>query len=304
MGLLNQRSWQQRLREFFQKPQFSTKSLDELEDLLLEADIDPTLAINFSEELRQQAIKQKLQSEEDLLLQLAQQLEAVLLGNDGRLEKRIHSADSLQVLMLLGINGVGKTTSLAKLIHYFNEKLGISLDKITVGAGDTFRAAAIEQLKVHGQRLGVRVVAQKQGSDSAAVIYDAVSSALAREHQLVLLDTAGRMHTKKILLQELEKINRVLDRLIAAEQRHNLLVLDATTGKNAMVQAVAFSEVLPLIGTVVTKLDSNCGGGVVFSLSEKLKLPVLYLGQGEKYDQLAVFEAGRYVRRLLGLPEY
>ncbi len=303
MGLLNRRSWQQRLREFFQKPQFSTKSLDELEDLLLEADIDPTLAINFSEELRQQAIKQKLQSEEDLLLQLAQQLEAVLLGNDGRLEKRIHSADSLQVLMLLGINGVGKTTSLAKLIHYFNEKLGISLDKITVGAGDTFRAAAIEQLKVHGQRLGVRVVAQKQGSDSAAVIYDAVSSALAREHQLVLLDTAGRMHTKKILLQELEKINRVLDRLIAAEQRHNLLVLDATTGKNAMVQAVAFSEVLPLSGAVVTKLDSNCGGGVVFSLSEKLKLPVLYAGQGEKYDQLAAFEAGSYVRRLLGLPE-
>ena len=303
MGLLNQRSWQQRLREFFQKPQFSTKSLDELEDLLLEADIDPTLAINFSEKLRQHAIKQKLQSEEDLLLQLAQQLEAVLLGNDGRLEKRIHSADSMQVLMLLGINGVGKTTSLAKLIHYFNEKLDIALDKITVGAGDTFRAAAIEQLRVHGQRLGVRVVAQKQGSDTAAVIYDTVSSALVRKQQLVLLDTAGRMHTKKILLQELEKINRVLDRLIAAEQRHNLLVLDATTGKNAMVQAEVFSDILPLSGVVMTKLDSKCGGGVVFSLSEKLKLPVLYAGEGERYDELVAFQAGRYVRRLLGMSE-
>ena len=301
MGLLHKRSWQQRLREFFQKPGFSEESLDDLEDLLLEADIAPMLAMNFSKELRDQAVKHKLRYEKDLLQQLAEQLESHLLGNDGIFERQLCS-EKLQIVMLLGVNGVGKTTSLAKLVPYLTQKCGISLNEITVGAGDTFRAAAIEQLKVHGERLGVRVVAQEQGSDSAAVIYDAVSSALARKHRLVLFDTAGRMHTKKLLLEELVKINRVLDRLIKAEQKHSLIVIDATTGKNALTQAEAFYEVSPLRGAVVTKLDSKCGGGIVFSLSDKLKLPVLYEGQGEKYDQLAAFEPRTYVQRLLGVP--
>ncbi len=300
MGILNKRSWQQRLRELFQKLRFSEESLDYLEDLLLEADIAPILAIDFSKELRNQAVKQKLQTEQDLLGQMARQLESRLLGNDGSFEQQLRS-DKLQVIMLLGVNGVGKTTILAKLIPYLSKKCDIPLNEITIGAGDTFRAAAIDQLKIHGERLGVRVVAQEHGHDSAAVIYDAVSSALARKHRLVMLDTAGRMHTKKLLLEELAKIGRVLDRLIEIEQRHNLIVIDATTGKNALSQAETFYEMLPLRGSIVTKLDSKCGGGIVFSLSDKLKLPVLYEGQGEKYNQLAAFEPSIYVQNLLGI---
>ncbi|WGK69880.1 signal recognition particle-docking protein FtsY [Candidatus Haliotispira prima] len=301
MGLLNKRSWQFRLREFFQRPRFLEENLDELEDLLLEADIAPTLAMSFGTELRRQAVKLKLQSERDLLLQLSRQLEGALRGNNGEFERCLKAGENLQVVMLLGVNGVGKTTSLAKLVPHLAEQCGIAPSEMTIGAGDTFRAAAIEQLKVHGERLGVRVVAEERGSDSAAVIYNAVSSALVRKHKLVLLDTAGRMHTKKLLLEELGKINRVLDRLIEPEQRYNLLVIDATTGKNALSQAEAFSQVLPLHGAIVTKMDAKCGGGIVFSLTEKLGLPVLYEGQGEKYGQIATFEPETYVRRLLGM---
>ncbi len=301
MALLNKQSWQRRLREFFQKPRFTEQSLDDLEDLLLEADIAPELAIRFGEVLRKAAVMQKLQSEEELLRLLAGQLEDQVLGNDGVLERRLRENEDLQIVMLLGVNGVGKTTSLAKLVPYFEQHCGVPRSEITIGAGDTFRAAAIEQLKVHGERLGVRVVAQEQGSDSAAVIYDALSSALARKHRLLLLDTAGRMHTKKLLLDELAKIDRVLGRLARQQQRANLLVIDATTGKNALSQAGVFSEALPLQGVVVTKLDSRCGGGIVFSLKDQLGLPVLYEGQGEQYSQLAAFRPELYVQRLLGL---
>ena len=300
MGLLHKRSWQQRLQEFFKKPHFTEEDLEELEALLLEADIAPTLALEFSQELRNQAVQQKLQSQQDLLLQLAKQLEGQLLGNDGSFEQQLRS-DKLQIIMLLGVNGVGKTTSLAKLVPYLAENCNIDFDEMTIGAGDTFRAAAIEQIKIHGTKLGVRVVAQEQGSDSAAVIHDAISSALARKNNLVLLDTAGRMHTKKLLLEELTKINRIINRLVPIQQCHNLIVLDATTGKNALNQAEIFSEILPLRGAIITKLDSKCGGGVVFSLSHKLKMPVLYEGQGEKYSQFALFNPQTYVRRLLGL---
>ena len=175
------------------------------------------------------------------------------------------------------------------------------MENITIGAGDTFRAAAIEQLQLHGKRLGVRVVAQQQGSDSAAVVYDAVSSAAARGHKLVLLDTAGRMHTKKLLLDELAKINRVLERLVGAEQRHNLLVLDATTGKNALAQAKNFCDLIKVGGALMSKMDAQCGGGVVFSLGATLGLPVWYEGQGEQYEQISVFDPHTYVCRLLGL---
>ena len=299
MGLVNKRSWQQRLREFLRKPRFSEQNLDELEDLLLEADMAPSLALGFTEDLRRTAVQQKLGSEEQLLCELAVQLERSLLGGGLEFEQKLRESSDLQVIMLLGVNGVGKTTSLAKLAHRISST--IAPDQMTIGAGDTFRAAAIEQLQLHGRRLGVRVVAQQQGSDSAAVIYDAVSSAAARGHRLVLLDTAGRMHTRKLLLEELAKINRVLERLIGNEQRHNVLVLDATTGKNAQVQAETFCELIDVHGALMSKMDAQCGGGVVFSLGGKLQLPVWYEGRGEKYEQLAIFDPNSYVCRLLGL---
>lgn len=300
MGLLHRQSWQQRLREFLRRPRFSQQSLDDLEDLLLEADMAPSLALAYSEDLRRTAVQQKLASEGQLLRELSVQLETNLLAGGLDFEQKLRESKNLQVIMILGVNGVGKTTSLAKLAHRLSRRCAIAPEEITIGAGDTFRAAAIEQLQLHGKRLGVRVVAQQQGSDSAAVIYDAVSSAAARGHKLVLLDTAGRMHTKKLLLEELAKMNRVLDRLTSAEQRHNLLVLDATTGKNAQVQAETFCELINVHGVLMSKMDAQCGGGVVFSLSA-LRLPVWYEGQGEQYEQLAVFDPHAYVCRLLGL---
>lgn len=298
MGLRSKKTWQDKLRSFFGSHKLDEQNIEKLEDLLIEADIGPGLAMEFSAELRRRAEKGKLSDEGEILQLLADILLEFLQGKTGSYASFAPDFNELQVFMLLGVNGVGKTTSLAKLAQLYSADLA---GQMTIGAGDTFRAAAIEQLKVHAERLGCRIVAQQHGSDSAAVIYDAVSSAIAKENKLVLLDTAGRMHTKKTLLAELAKINKVLDKLVKDDQRSNFLVLDATTGSNAMQQAQAFSELVPIKGVILTKLDSQSGGGVIFSLYEKLNLPVLFVGSGEKYDDLAYFDPEKYVYELLNI---
>lgn len=293
---LNRISWQQKLRQLFQKKRMEEIDFEQVEDLLLEADIGAAQTMDFSRKLRELAFKQKISDAEELPYLLGEILLEALPDQSLELD-----FDRLQVILLLGVNGVGKTTTLAKLAYDFRSRLGI--EKITIGAGDTFRAAAADQLRIHAERLGLRLVAQKPGSDSAAVIYDTVSSAHSRGQQLALLDTAGRMHTRELLLAELRKIERVLDRLTEKEQRHYLLVVDATTGRNALDQAKAFADAVPLKGVILSKWDTGFGGGVIFSLYRQLGLNVLYIGSGEQYTDLSIFRKVPFVAKLLGISE-
>jgi fused signal recognition particle receptor len=208
---------------------------------------------------------------------------------------------TLLVTLLLGVNGVGKTTTAAKLAA-LSQKNG----KVILAAADTFRAAAIEQLKIHGERLGIRVIAHKQGGDPAAVVYDAVEAALAGGYSRIIADTAGRMHTKTALIEELKKIDRVTRSRRNGEEAgaqidtERWLVLDATTGGNAFVQAETFHQAIKLDGVILTKIDSGAKGGVAFPLTSKLRLPVLYVCNGEKYENIRPFDADVYVREFLG----
>ncbi|MDR2370293.1 MAG: signal recognition particle-docking protein FtsY, partial [Treponema sp.] len=203
----------------------------------------------------------------------------------------------LAVIILLGVNGVGKTTTAAKLAGYYRDT---EKRRPILAAADTFRAAAVDQLKIHGERLGVRVVAHQRGGDPAAVVYDAVEAAGAGGGDLVIADTAGRMHTKSALVEELRKIDRVVESRGGASCV-KWLVLDATTGRNALAQAEVFHEAVSLSGCILTKYDSGARGGVVFSLSSELRLPVVYLCEGERYGDIRAFDPREYAREFTGL---
>jgi fused signal recognition particle receptor len=220
------------------------------------------------------------------------------------LEKKIVSKnllmldkEKLTVILMLGVNGVGKTTSAAKLAAMYKN----SGAKVILAAADTFRAAAVDQLIIHGERLGVRVVAHKQGGDPAAVIYDAIETAKAGNGDVIIADTAGRMHTKTALVEELKKIDRVVESRANNANYYKWLVLDSTTGRNALAQAEIFHDAVKLDGVILTKYDSSARGGIVFSLSETLKLPVLYVCDGEKYEDIKPFNPHNYTREFLGL---
>ncbi|MDR2048276.1 MAG: signal recognition particle-docking protein FtsY [Treponema sp.] len=202
------------------------------------------------------------------------------------------------MILLLGVNGVGKTTTAAKLAHFYRSRGRRPI----LAAADTFRAAAIDQIKIHGDRLKIRVVAHQHGGDPAAVVYDAVEAALSGGGDLVVTDTAGRMHTKAALVEELKKIDRVLEtKLGAGETRRKWLVLDATTGRNAVAQAEIFHDAVKLDGVILTKYDSSAKGGAVFSLASELSLPVVFICDGESYDAIRPFDPRRFSREFAGL---
>src|SRR5688500_15644643 len=198
--------------------------------------------------------------------------------------------------LVVGVNGVGKTTSIAKLAKRAQQQG----QRVMLAAGDTFRAAAIEQLALWGERLGVEVVRQAQGADPGAVIYDAIHAANARRIDNLIVDTAGRLHTKDHLMAELSKVRRVIDREAANWQKQTILVLDATTGQNALAQAKTFSQVVPIDGVLLAKLDGTAKGGMVVAIAKELRLPVLYLGVGEKADDLVDFRPREFASALLG----
>jgi fused signal recognition particle receptor len=207
----------------------------------------------------------------------------------------------LNIVMLLGVNGVGKTTSAAKLARRWLASGASS--RAILAAGDTFRAAAIEQLKMHGERLGVRVVAQERGSDSGAVLFDAIEAAEAEGADLLIADTAGRMHNKQNLIKELEKMDKIVSAKADPSRYRRLLVVDATTGQNALRQAATFAEAVKIDGLVLTKYDSSAKGGVAIAIARDLGIPTAFICDGEKYEDMRVFDADRYLDEFLGLDE-
>ena len=283
-----------RLRALFGGGFGSDESFEELEDTLIEADIGARTAMEIVDDLRSASSRTNAGSRDDLLELLAGELASVVQEADFRLDP-----DALNVVIVLGVNGVGKTTTIAKLATHFRETG--QADSLCLAAGDTFRAAAVEQLSIHAERLGVRIVKQGPGADSGAVIYDAIESARNRGERLVLADTAGRMHTKKNLVAELSKIDRIVSKRAPEASYRRLLVIDATTGQNGLQQAEVFSEAVPLDGIILAKYDSTAKGGILVPISRQLGIPAAFLGTGEKYTDLRPFRSQEYVRDLLDL---
>jgi fused signal recognition particle receptor len=288
----------EKIKSFFGRASaVSEEFFDYLADLLLEGDFGAAEAYQTVELLKERCKKEKNIGPEVLPLKLAELLEEEL-GKAGTEKKPAFLEEGAPgILLLLGVNGVGKTTSAAKLAALYSSRGRSPI----LAAADTFRAAAVEQLKIHGERLGIRVVAHQHGGDPAAVVYDAIEAARAGGGDLIIADTAGRMHTKSALVEELRKIDRVVESRAAGFCYLKYLVLDATTGRNAFAQAEIFSEAVSPNGVILTKYDSTARGGVVFSLASALHLPALYVCTGEKYEDIRVFDPHVYARDFAGI---
>ncbi|MDR2719013.1 MAG: signal recognition particle-docking protein FtsY [Treponema sp.] len=284
-----------KIKSFFAKaPAVSQEFFDELSDLLVEGDLGAQEAYTVVERLQERCTKETISSPEQARDCLAVLLEEMLRG----VKTAVSTEAGPAVILLLGVNGVGKTTTAAKLAALYQ---GCG-SKPVLAAADTFRAAAIDQLKIHGERLGLRVVAHQQGGDPAAVVYDAIES--AGKNGMVIADTAGRMHTKSALVDELRKIDRVVESKTGsstAVRYIKYLVLDATTGRNAFAQAEIFCEAVSPEAAIVSKYDSTAKGGVVFSLASGLCLPVAYLCTGEKYGDIQTFNPHNFAREFAGV---
>ena len=287
-----------KIKNFFGiKAGLSEDVFDELADLLVEGDFGARGAYALIEKLKDACAKAKVFDREGAQKVLADLLMGILLPAGGQKAGEIPMPGKLAILLLLGVNGVGKTTTAVKLADRYRT---LEKRQPILAAGDTFRAAAIEQIKIHGERLGIRVVAHKHGGDPAAVIYDAIEAANAGGGDLIIADTAGRMHTKSALVEELKKIDRVIESRAQGCNYIKYLVLDATTGRNAIAQAEIFKEAVSPDGVILAKYDSGAKGGVVFSLAEELGLPVIFLCTGEKYGDIIPFNPEQYVGEFLG----
>jgi fused signal recognition particle receptor len=285
----------EKIKSFFGlKKNLSGSFFDDLEDLLIEGDFGAAGAVKLVGDLKAAVMREKINDPAVL-----RECFAVLLEKAAVVPAPA-SADlppSLAVILLLGVNGVGKTTTAAKLAAWYRSRGRRPL----LAAADTFRAAAVDQLKIHGDRLKVRVVAHRQGGDPAAVVYDAAEAALSGGGDLVIADTAGRMHTKSALVEELKKIDRVVETKAGGAACRRWLVLDATTGRNAAAQAEIFHGAVPLDGVILTKYDSSARGGVVFSLASELSLETLFICDGEGYEHIRPFDKKIFVREFAGI---
>ncbi len=278
-----------KLRVLFSKNKLGDEFYEELEEILISSDVSVRTAEEVVERVKEKAIEGRMRDEEYVTNLLRSILTEMLE------ESEVEPPSYPCVIMLVGVNGVGKTTTVGKLAHYF-----LSQGKtVTVAAADTFRAAASEQLSVWAERAKVRIVKHEEGSDPSAVIFDAVASAKAKGTDVVIVDTAGRLHVKDNLMNELRKMDRVVSREFPEADFMKLLVLDATTGQNAVNQAQVFDEAVELDGIVLTKLDGTAKGGFVFSLSSELSLPVIFAGVGEKIDDLEAFDSKSFVEAIL-----
>ena len=263
--------------------------LEELEEILITADVGVNVTESILDSLREKIRKEKISDP----MEVKAALQVLLREKVGEGEE-LDLSSTPSVILVIGVNGVGKTTSIAKIANLL-KKDGKS---VLLAAADTFRAAAIDQLGVWADRVGVELIRHEEGSDPAAVVFDALSAAKKRGTDVVIVDTAGRLHNKKNLMDELAKINRVIERETPNAARETLLVLDATTGQNAVLQAKEFKNAAPLTGLVLTKLDGTAKGGIVFSIKEELGLPVKFICVGEQIDDLQYFVADDFVSAL------
>lgn len=266
---------------------------EELEELLISADVGVATVMDLIDELKMEVKRRNIQDTQDVQAVISEKLIEIYEGDsdDEPINKLNLEKGRLNVILFVGVNGVGKTTTIGKLAH----KLKGEGNSVLLAAGDTFRAGAIEQLEVWGERVGVDVIKQSEGSDPAAVMYDAVQAAKARQVDVLLCDTAGRLQNKVNLMKELEKVKRVIEREIPGAPHEVLLVLDATTGQNAMTQAKQFSQATDVSGIVLTKLDGTAKGGIVLAIKGELDIPVKFVGLGEKMDDLQEFHTEQYV---------
>jgi fused signal recognition particle receptor len=305
------RGWLRRLRDgltrtsakltegitaIFTKRKLDQAALDELEELLIAADLGPSTAAGLVAELKRTRFDQEVTPEE-VRGALAESIAALLEPVARPLV--LDPALKPSVVLVVGVNGTGKTTTIGKLAQHFRA----TGKKVTLVAGDTFRAAAIEQLKIWGERVGAPVVARESGADAAGLAFDALSQARAAGSDLLLIDTAGRLHNKADLMAGLQKIIRVLRKVDPAVPHHVLLVLDATTGQNAHAQVDIFRQMTAVTGLVVTKLDGTARGGVLVALAERFHLPIHAIGVGETADDLRPFAATAFARSLMGLAD-
>lgn len=265
---------------------------EELEEVLIMADIGVQTTMNIIENLRKRVKKEHITDPQAIRGMLIEEITAIL-EEDAQEQENLPSPT---VMLVIGVNGVGKTTTIGKLAHNFKEQG----KNVLLGAADTFRAAAIDQLEVWGQRAGIDVIKHQENSDPAAVVFDAVNAAKNRNMDLLICDTAGRLHNKKNLMEELKKITKVIEREYPQAHKEVYLVLDATTGQNAMQQAKLFQEVADITGIILTKLDGTAKGGIVIAIKSELKLPVRYIGVGEGIKDLQKFDAKEFAKALFG----
>ncbi len=283
----------EKLKSLFGGRKIDEEFFDELEDTLIEGDLGARLTDEIITELRETARREKITEAGDL----QSRMKEILSGYIKPFETAPQHG-KLNVYMILGVNGVGKTTTIAKMAKRYS-KDGY---KVLLAAGDTFRAAAVDQLDIHANRLGMRIVKQQMGSDPGAVIYDAITSAEAHGDELILLDTAGRMHNKENLMKELQKMDKVIHaRGVADECYKKFLVIDATTGQNGVSQAMLFNEAVKLDGVILTKYDSAAKGGSLLQIGRLLNLPVLFVCVGEGYDDIRPFDKDEFITALMGL---
>lgn len=285
--------FREKLKGLFTSRKIDEAFFEELEDTLIEGDLGARLTDEIVEVLRKEAKAERAKTVEDLQQIMKRLLEAYVKTASVDL-----APGGLNVFMILGVNGVGKTTSIAKMASWYRK----GGKKVLLAAADTFRAAAVDQLDIHATRLGMRIVKQSSGSDPGAVVYDALTSALAQGDDLVLADTAGRMHNKENLMRELQKIDKIIaSRGIPAERYRKLLVIDATTGQNGLSQAMLFNSAVHLDGVILTKYDSAAKGGALVQIGQQLGLPILFVGTGERYEDIHPFDKDEFLNALVGL---
>ena len=267
---------------------------EELEELLIQSDIGMNMTMQLVEELESSVSRKKLKTSEQIYDELKELLKAKLIYNDEENTKLKLKDRKLNILLVVGVNGVGKTTSIGKIA----KKLKDSGKKVIIGAGDTFRAAAIEQVEEWGKRTGVEVIKQAHGSDPAAVIFDTVKTAKNRGFDVAILDTAGRLHNKRDLMKELEKINKIIREQSGETDFETLLVIDSTTGQNGLEQARIFNEIVDLTGIILTKFDGTAKGGIIFPITSELKKPIKFIGVGEGIEDLREFDKKEFVEAM------
>ena len=264
--------------------------MDELEEALITGDVGVETTEEVLDELRSRIKEKKLNEPEEVKAELFDILRSLI--GDG--EPIAYEDGKLTVVLVVGVNGVGKTTSIAKMANVFKSEG----KKVLLCAADTFRAAAIDQIGIWADRIGVELIKQSEGSDPAAVVFDAVHAAKKRGADVLIIDTAGRLHNKKNLMEELRKMNRIIDREFPDAHRENLIVLDGTTGQNALVQAREFGEVANLTGIILTKMDGTAKGGIAVAIQSELQVPVKYIGVGETIEDLQQFDSDEFVNAL------